>query len=278
VDEEPYNLATFLATRAAARVGARSLFFTWQNLLRHYPPPWRWLEQWVYRHSSFAVAGNTEAGRALRAKGYAGPVRCIPQFGVDADHFRPADAEPGEPFTIGFVGRLVEEKGVLVLLDALGGLGGDWRALLIGSGPLRDEVLRRAAALGISHRLSLETHVPSTDMAERFRRMHLLVLPSLTRPYWKEQFGRAAVEAMACGLPVVGSRSGEIPNVLGDAGLLVPESDVAALRTALETLRDEATLRRRLGHLGRQRVLERYTHARIAADYAEVYRQVCRLS
>ncbi|MBI4492335.1 MAG: glycosyltransferase family 4 protein [Chloroflexi bacterium] len=277
VDEEPYNLATFLATRQALAVGARPLFFTWQNLARRYPPPWRWTERYVLQHSAFALAGNAEAEQVLRAKGYRGPSACVPQFGVDERHFQPAPCEPEGPFTLGFVGRLVEEKGILVLLEALAGLAGPWRALLIGSGPLRELALQRIASLGLGERVRLETSVPSTQMADRLRGLHALALPSLTRPHWKEQFGRALVEAMACGLPVVGSQCGEIPNVVGEAGLLVPEGDVPALREALDRLRRDPALRQELGRRGRERVLQRYTHTRIAAETARVYRQVCRL-
>ena len=67
--------------------------------------------------------------------------------------------------------------------------------------------------------------MPSTLVPERLRTFSVLVQPSLTRRNWKEQFGRALMEAMACGVPVVGSASAEIPNVVGDAGLVVPEGD-----------------------------------------------------
>ena len=81
-------------------------------------------------------------------------------------------------------------------------------------------------------------------------RLDCLALPSLTRPNWKEQFGRVLVEAMACQVPVVGSDSGEIPNLVGDAGLIVPEGDAAALAAALRRLRDDAVLRASLGWPG----------------------------
>jgi glycosyltransferase involved in cell wall biosynthesis len=102
----------------------------------------------------------------------------------------------------------------------------------------------------------------------------VLALPSLTTTSWKEQFGRVLQEAMACGIPVVGSDSGEIPHVIGDAGLVTPEGDAAALRDALRRLMDDAHLRHDLGHRGRARVLERFTHARVAAATVEVYRRV----
>ena len=91
IDEEPYNIATFLATRAMQRIKptTRILFFTWQNIPRNYPPPFAWMEQFVYQHSSAAIAGNREAEHILRRKGYPKPISLIPQFGVP-DAFFPA--------------------------------------------------------------------------------------------------------------------------------------------------------------------------------------------
>ncbi|RPI51817.1 MAG: glycosyltransferase, partial [Chloroflexi bacterium] len=107
-----------------------------------------------------------------------------------------------------------------------------------------------------------------------YRQLDVLVVPSRTRPNWKEQFGRVAVEAMACGVPVVGSDSGEIPHVLGDAGLIFAEDDVAALGGHLVRLMQDAGLRAELAGKGRRRVLEHYTQARVAADTYEVYRGI----
>jgi glycosyltransferase involved in cell wall biosynthesis len=111
-------------------------------------------------------------------------------------------------------------------------------------------------------------------MPDRLQQWDVLVLPSLTRSNWKEQFGRILVEAMACQVPVVASNSGEIPNVVGDAGLLVPEGDPGALRDGVAALLDEPARRLALGQAGRARVLARYTHRRIAEQTAQVYCQV----
>ena len=109
-----------------------------------------------------------------------------------------------------------------------------------------------------------------------YRSCDVVVLPSRTMPSWKEQFGRVLIEAMACQVPVVGSDSGEIPNVIGDAGLIFPEGDVAALTRQLRTLMDDRTLRQQLGAAGRQRVLTRFTMARIAAESVAVYTTLAR--
>ncbi len=273
VDEEPYNLATFLAFLSARRGGAAPIFFTWQNLLHRYPPPFVWMERWVLRTARYALLGNQEAGRVLAAKGYRGPSRVVPQFGVDPRVFTPGPAR-ARARVIGYVGRLVEEKGVGDLLEAVAGLSGDWELRLVGSGPLAAAIPARATALGIGPRVTLAGAIPSTQMPEALRALDLLVLPSRTRPNWKEQFGRALVEAMACGVPVVGSSSGEIPHVIGDAGLVVPEGDVQALRQALGRLLEDADLRRALAAAGRQRVLAHFTQQRIAQQTVEVYREV----
>jgi glycosyltransferase involved in cell wall biosynthesis len=274
VDEEPYNLATGLALRLAERYGARRLFFTWQNLLRRYPPPFSLWERYAFRAADHALAGNREAVDVLRQKGYRGPVSVVPQFGVDPDVFRPRPRPMRGGFVIGYAGRLVEEKGLAVLLEAVQGLEPPWQVQLVGSGPAQPTLARQAARLGITDRIAFMPHAASTAMPAIVAGWDVLALPSLTRPNWKEQFGRILVEAMASGVPCVGSTSGEIPHVLGGTGLVVPEGDAGALRAALSRLRDDAALRQDLGERGRTRVLARYTHAHIAAQTHAVYRRV----
>lgn len=279
IDEEPYNLATCQAMQLARRAGARTLFFTWQNLVRRYPPPFRWLESYNLRRADYALAGNCEAEAVLRAKGYAGPVDVVPQFGVDPTVFAPADESSRKkagPWAIGYVGRLVAEKGVETLLQAAAGLAvdGDWRLEFVGSGPLEGRLRRQAAELGVAGRVRFAGQVASVEMPVRLRALDVLVLPSLTRSNWKEQFGRALVEAMACGVPVIGSDSGEIPHVVGEAGLIFPEGDVEALRGCLARLATDARLRADLAARGRARVLAHYTQARVAEATYAVYQRL----
>ncbi|MHB1319041.1 MAG: glycosyltransferase family 4 protein [Anaerolineae bacterium] len=276
IDEEPYNLATWLALRAARKAGARAVFFTWQNLRRSYPPPFRWLESDVYRHADGGIAGNHAAAEVLASKGYRCPLAVIPQFGVDPELYTAPQrsTNPDRPFTIGYAGRLVEEKGLFVLAGALAQLGGDWRMRFYGDGPLAASLQERVEALGLATRVSWHTRIPSREMPSVYAGLDVVVLPSLTRPNWMEQFGRVLIEAMACGIPVVGSDSGEIPHVIGDAGLVVPEGDAAALANALARLRASAELGNDLGRRGRERVLAYYTQAQVARETVAFYRQV----
>jgi glycosyltransferase involved in cell wall biosynthesis len=275
IDEEPYNLATAHALWLARRTGAKSLFFSWQNIQRRYPLPFRLLERYVLNRADRGVVGNEESAGVWRAKGYAGPLDIIPQFGVDPQLFRPAAAprENGR-LVVGFVGRLVEEKGVDLLLEALAGLPGSWEAQIAGSGPEKDRLRTLAHELGLAGRVTFAGKVPAVQMPECYHRLDVLVLPSRTRPNWKEQFGRVLVEAMACGVPVIGSNSGEIPHVVSDAGLIFPEGQVDALRACLGQLVDRPELRASLGRRGRERVLAHYTQAQIADRTYQVYRSV----
>ena len=121
IDEEPYNLATWQMMHHARQNGAKTLFFSWQNIQRDYPPPFSWGEKWVLNHADYALVGTDSAGEVWRAKGYTGAMKTLPQFGTDPDTFQftPPTEHPDSPFTIGYIGRLVEEKGVYLLLDGL---------------------------------------------------------------------------------------------------------------------------------------------------------------
>ena len=277
IDEEPYNLATAHALWLARRVGARSLFFSWQNLLRRYPLPFRLMERYVLSTVDYAIVGNQESGQVWRTKGYQGRLAVIPQFGIDPDLFCPAPRPSGRGFVIGYVGRLVEQKGVDLLLEALSGLEGTWRAYVLGSGPEGEALRSQSRALGLAHRVSFDDQIPSGQMPAYYHQLDALVVPSRTRPNWKEQFGRVIVEAMACGVPVIGSDSGEIPHVMGDAGLIFPEDQVDVLRAHLARLLGDPFLREELARRGRERVLARFTQAQVAAQTYQVYRTVLAL-
>jgi len=271
IDEEPYNLATAHTLWLARRSGAKSLFFSWQNIYRRYPVPFRWLERYVLSHADYGIVGNQESARVWRAKGYQGRLAVIPQFGVDPEIFCPAPKVSGRGFIIGYVGRLVEGKGADVLLEALAGLEGMWRAYVLGSGPAREALQAQARHLGLADRVSFDAWIPSAQMPAYYQQLDVLVIPSRTRPNWKEQFGRVLVEAMACGVPVIGSDSGEIPHVIGDAGLVFPEGQAGALQAHLVRLLADPALRADLARRGRERVLARYTQAQVAVQTYEVY-------
>jgi glycosyltransferase involved in cell wall biosynthesis len=275
IDEEPYNVVTAHATWLARRVGARTIFFTWQNLDRRYPPPFSQIERYTYGQASAALAGNEDAVRVLRRKGFRKPVEVIPQFGVDPHLFRPMrDAAATRPFTIGYYGRLVPEKGIDTLIEAVAQMPARPRVVVVGSGESLEELRALAARCGVRDLIDFRGSVASDAVPALLGTLDVVVVPSRTRPNWKEQFGRVLIEAMSCEVPVIGSDSGEIPNVIGDAGLIFPEGDAAALARQIQLLRDDPARARALAVAGRERVLRRYTQAQVARATWKVYRQV----
>jgi len=278
IDEEPYNFATFHAMYLSQRQKARALFFTWQNLLRNYPPPFRQVELYNYRHASAALAGNRDAADVLRRKGFSGSIHIIPQFGFDTEIYKrsePRSPRVAEaPFTLGYLGRLVENKGLPLLVEALAGLPQYCRVIFIGNGPMKSDLEAQAARLGVSERVTFKDGIPTFEVPGVLQKMDVLVLPSLTRSNWKEQFGRVLTEAMACETPVIGSNSGEIPYVIGDAGLVFQEGNAQELTACVRRLLDDTQLYATLAAKGRQRVLDNYTQERIAQQTYEVYQEM----
>lgn len=276
VDEEPYNFATFHALRLAQRFGARALWFAWQNLNRRYPLPFRLIERYNLRHADYAIAGSAGAAAVWREKGYTNPLATIPQFGVDPEVFSPGtnQRDSARGFVIGYVGRLVPEKGVDLLLKAVAEMKGSWRLVILGEGPEQDRLEELARRLGLNDRVIFEGWFSSLRMPAFYRELDALVLPSRSRPNWVEQFGRVLIEAMACGVPVIGSDCGEIPQVVRNGGLIFPEDDARALRERLERLMRDADLWADISRRGRERVLANFTQAQVAAQTVAVYRRM----
>jgi glycosyltransferase involved in cell wall biosynthesis len=282
-EQEPWSLPLFQVALLKALMPWRKLtFFTWENIHKVYPRPYRWFEVFNFALSDVAIAGNQEAADVLKGKGYGYSI-VLPQMGVDTDRFRPnvlLEAERSalrtelglEGFVVGYFGRFEKGKGLQTLLRGLSAWDVPWTLLMVGAGPLRDELPNFAAHLGIAERIKWMERVPPEALPRYYSVLDAFVLASETHAGWKEQFGRVLVEAMACGVPVIGSTSGAIPEVVGQAGLLFPERDHVALAAALETLRAGPERRQHLAEAGRSRAQERYSNRTIAERTAKIYR------
>jgi len=257
--EEPY-VASAAQVARAARPDAPLVFATFQNIAKTYPPPFNWIERTARHRANGMVAFGETTREVLSSRGWRQPVRTIP-VGVDVNRFAPdapCRAQTRAAFgwdadtpVVGFVGRFVPQKGLPLLQHALSSLSTPWRALFIGSGPMSADVTAWAAAYG--DRVRIESGVSHDRVPAYLNAMDILCAPSQTTPSWREQFGRMLIEAFACGVPVVASDSGEIPYVVGDAGLVLPERDAAAWARTLEALLRDADRRADLGRRGRAR-------------------------
>ncbi|MFI7080257.1 glycosyltransferase family 4 protein [Micromonospora sp. NPDC049903] len=278
--------AAYLSTWQVLRMCRRhwptapTTLYAAQNVVIRFPMPFPLLERYAYRRVDTILPITPAARQVLRVKGYRGATTTVP-LGVDTRIFRPRpEPETGRPFTVGFVGRFEAHKGVLDLLRAAELV--DCDVVLVGGGSLDDDVDR--AARRRPGRVRRYVWTGHTELPDLLAQMSVLVLPALeivqrnVLPWvgipLREQFGRVLVEAMACGVPVVGSDVGEIPYVVGDAGLIFPAGDVSALADRLGRLRDDPATARELSEAGLRRATGEFAWDRIADRLDQLWRQL----
>ncbi|MBW4519161.1 MAG: hormogonium polysaccharide biosynthesis glycosyltransferase HpsO [Scytolyngbya sp. HA4215-MV1] len=283
--------AQFITLNRLLGLKAKNCFFTWWNLPYDLKFPIAWLEAYNLGNTDGIVAGNQDGAEVLRQRGYQGPIRVMPQLGIDESLFRPR-AQPElaaqlgiQPtdFVVGFVGRFVEEKGLLTLLKAVQSLGNrPWKLLLLGRGELQETLMAQVNNGGIADRVIWVESVPHDTVPHYINLMNTLVLPSettykfktLTSVGWKEQFGHVLIEAMASQVPVIGSDSGEIPYVIGDTGLVFPEGNAEALQQCLAQLIDQPDLCTNLAKKGYERAIAQYTNRALAKQLLNFYKEI----
>ncbi|MEI6493331.1 MAG: glycosyltransferase [Verrucomicrobiota bacterium] len=266
---EPYALATGQVCLANSRQDAPAAFgfYSAQNISKSYPPPFSWIERFVHASGRFSFPVSSTVADVLEGrKTLATPTIC--PLPVDPSVYYPRDLGaspfphgPGET-VIGYVGRLVESKGLATLAEALKKLKGlAWHFHVIGTGDYRGTFERLLLDAGIADRVTFHGFTPHLRTPEFLSAFDLLVVPSETQSNWKEQFGRVIVEAMACGTPVVGSDSGEIPVLIlaSGGGLVFPERDADALSDCIRRLIGQPELRRQMALRGKKWVGESAT-------------------
>jgi glycosyltransferase involved in cell wall biosynthesis len=249
--------------RLARRLKLPTVLFTWHNLPHHPPWPLRLLARRVLARCAGWVVGNAQAAELLQRIDATRPLLILPQLGVDLPGAQPPRSEPGAALHIGFVGRLVPAKGVADFLEAVSRVAAPWRLTIVGEGPEHGALVSHAARMGVTDQVTFRGALPHGEIAAVMRTLDVLVLPSRSTPRWVEQFGHVLLEAMAAGAVVVGSDSGAIPQVIGDAGIVFAEGDADALTAALGHLARDPAARFRLQKLGRERAAQ-FTHAALA--------------
>ncbi|MCA1552812.1 MAG: glycosyltransferase family 4 protein [Chloroflexi bacterium] len=263
VEQEPESLSLLQLSLLKPLFNYRLLFVAWENV---HPLP----QGWLFRKLNFRAAdgglfGNQAALDRCARYGWHKPSALIPQYGFEVNRRAPKEPTAGK-FVVGYAGRLVPEKGVLTLLQAMREFP-SVELLVAGDGPLADELR------GDPH-VNLLGKLDRRAMQEFWQTLDAFVLPSLTTKTWAEQFGRVLVEAMAAGVPVIGSSSAAIPEVVADAGLIFPEGDAPALANAIKQLRGDAALRASLIEKGYQRVQRVYHYDVIMRRTVQFYHEL----
>ena len=281
--EEPYVVA---AAQIAWHVPATARFVpaTFQNIAKQYPMPVAMIEQRVMARADGWIAfGETVHATHCGRPGYASKPARVINPGVDIEAFRPDPAarramrerlgwSPHEAVA-GFTGRFVEEKGIGTLLEAFARSTIPWNLLFVGGGVMQADIER----LRVAHpsRVRIVTGVPHDDVPAYMNAMDLLCAPSRTTPKWREQFGRMLIEAMACGVPVLASPSGEIPFVIGEVGILVPESDPVAWAREIERLLSDRSLRDDLSARSVERARSKFAWPVVARAHLDFFEELC---
>ncbi|MEH1820684.1 MAG: glycosyltransferase family 4 protein [Nostoc sp.] len=259
------------------------VFSSFQNKSKRYPPPFNWIEQYAINRATGWITGGQTVVETLKArKGYSLPMRLIP-LGVDVNHFYPsvdskhqirrflAWEEKGTP-VIGFLGRFVPEKGLDLLMQVIDSLQTPWRALFVGNGAMESSL--RTWAKHYPEQVRICTDVKHSEVPQYLNAMDILVAPSQTISNWREQFGRMLIEAFACGVPVIGSDSGEIPYVIQDAGLVVGEKDELGWVAAISELLNSPSGRQELATKGLERAHTLYAWTSVAKQHLEFFTEL----
>lgn len=280
--EEPYVVSAGEIARCANHQSAL-VFYTFQNIAKKYPPPFKWIESYVFDRCSAWIAAGASVREARLQCGYGSKLHTTLPLGVDTERFAPDPAarstvrawlgwENEKAPVVGFLGRFVEEKGLRMLMESLEALRNPWKALFVGAGPL-EPVLRRWSNANLN-RVRVITNVKHDEVPAYLNAMDILCAPSQTRHFWKEQQGRMLIEAFATGVPVIASDSGEIPHVVNSAGIIVPECDTQQWSNAIDTLLADSTLRAELRMRGLDRVHAIYALPVIAREHLSFFEKV----
>ena len=244
------------------------------------------LERWLAAHTTALIAVGPQVRDDLVALGVAPPERfVVVRLGIELEErVRPQDdgrAEtrrylglPGDRFVVGWVGRMTAVKRTDDVLEAFRLVreqGVDACLCLVGDGPDRERIERRAAELGVIRDTLFLGY--QEDVAPYYAAFDALVLPSAN-----EGTPVSVIEALAAETPVVATRVGGVPDVVreGEEGFLVDAGDTAELAERLTRLAGDAQLRRRLGKSGRERVVKRYAVDRLLDDIDRLYRELLR--
>ena len=272
VEEEPWTQPTAVSLRLARRLGIRTVLCTSESLPRGQGLRQRFRRERSLRQAHGIIATNRLALALVTKRRPTVPQLTLPQIGVTPAPAVPRTPHPG--LAIGFVGRLVPERGLDLLFRACVGLTGKWALTVVGTGPSQEELEALAERLGISARISWLGPLPREEVDRIWPRLDCVVFPARTTPRWVATAARGALYAMANGVTVVASDSGALPEIVGDTGRIVPEEDVPALTRTLQELYADRAECERLGAAGRRRLMDEFSDTAVAQKTLTFWRSL----
>jgi glycosyltransferase involved in cell wall biosynthesis len=249
-DGGPANPLTVISIMAAKKVcpKAKHINFTWHNLDYRFFSLKTWgarlIQLYTFPRLNMLLAGTKAGVNIFRKEKFKNTLLYWPLVAIDKNKWRsgrtPEEREKHgiSGFAILFSGRIVHEKGVDLLWDAIRQLPEDCKLYLVGNGEMREELELSAEKDNMKDRIIFMGSKNPDELPDLYRLFDAFVLPSRSTRQWVEQFGIVTVEAMASGLPAIGSSSGAIPDVIGEGGMVFQENNSAELLTLLKKLYD----------------------------------------
>jgi glycosyltransferase involved in cell wall biosynthesis len=278
--EEPWSLIALQAIRLRNRLhnSVPIILEVDQNILKRLPPPFEALRRYVLRNTDYIVSRSSDASAVVRACGYINDIGYI-GYCVDPLLFnRVADKALSrsifdiKPFTIGYAGRLIPEKGLDDVIDALALSASNIRLAIMGRGPHESKLRERVVAKHLSSRVAFFPASEPKTVGQFLNAVDVSILLTRTTASVKEQFGRAIIESHACGTPVIGSYSGSIPEIVGRGGWIIGNDDHHALAALFDKLASTPHACDTASIAGLTQVATKYTETAVAQSLSAAWR------
>lgn len=254
----------------------RFVLFAWENIQpRSFVH--RITGKFTYRNISYLLAGNDGAQDVAKKMGYRNEISVIPQIGIDPECYEQSDSldpwEGRKGVRIGYIGRLASHKGVDTLIEAMQKIPQGFLTV-VGDGSQKQALLQKVKNSGLTNQVHFTGGVKHEEVLPYLKALDMLVLPSVTTAGWKEQFGHIIIEAMASGIPVIGSDCGAIPDVIGDAGIVFRQKDTKGLVQSILSVAENQDRAKTLSEKGKQRVEMFFTNQVLADKTIEIWKRI----
>jgi len=284
IDEEPWSLSALQTVYFSSIFKPLILFYTKQNIYKRYPFPFNQTQKYIFHSAVKGVAVSRECETILRRHGFNKNINLLPHA-VDTANFcrKESNKLRGQMglkgFIFGYIGRLTREKGLLTLLEASYILKNDksinkedFKILIVGDGYLKNEMNMFISKRGLEDIVIIHPSVPHNSVSEYLNCIDTFILPSMTTTRWKEQFGRVIIESLSCGVPVIGSDSGAIPELISDTGggIIFPQGNAEVLSEKMSQIMNNHDLRFQVIEKGERSVRERYSIKAVAQQLYQI--------
>lgn len=286
VYEEPFVFSTVQVIRWRNKYSKKTKVIVedCENLERKFK---RFYEPWLYnytlRNADGMIAMSSDIEKLLRKKGYKGPVQLIGEPAdpilfkrKGGDEIRKKLGIKKNEFVMCFCARMHESKGLHIIVEALGKLKKDFKLMVIyyGGEEYRQKVIKRAEELKILGNILFIGPVKGTELPKYYSACDLGIASSLTMPYWKEQFGRFTSEFILCGVPIIGSSSSTVDEVLGKDAIMYEERNPDELMEKIKLIMENPKVGKDLVKIGRKKVLEGFTNEKLAEKFVGFVKRI----